>query len=216
MASTDSRCNQQAEFIQEVSFEKCPLNVTAAFQQRCANLEVDFPAPNPIMESLSLIQRRQWSRMRKRIVDRNAAAESNSGWRDLTQIATVEVSSEDPHFPIESVFTGSGPGWRASKTGEQQIRLIFDEPVSVRRIQLRFDEPAIERTQEFSLRWSSAQGGPSAEIVRQQWNFSPHGSNTELEDYTVDLASLSVLELVIRPDISGRETVATLAAFLVA
>jgi hypothetical protein len=156
--------------------------------------------------------------MRKRILDRRrltTGADSNAGWRDITQIATVEVSSEDPHFPIESVFAGSGPGWRASGTGAQQIRLIFDEPVSLRRIQLRFDESAIERTQEFDLRWSSAQGGPSTEIVRQQWNFSPQGSNTELEDHTVDLADLSVLELVIRPDVGGGEAVATLAAFFV-
>ena len=154
--------------------------------------------------------------MRKRIVDRKrATAELDDGWRDLTQIATVEVSSEDPLFPVESVFSGGGPGWRASETGEQQIRLIFDEPVSVRRIQLRFDEPAIQRTQEFSLAWASARAeGPSREIVRQQWSFSPHGSNTELEDYTVDLADLSVLDLVIRPDLSRRDAVATLTAFV--
>src|SRR5437899_123650 len=37
-------------------------------------------------------------------------------------VATVEVSSEDPSFPIESVFgPNEGPGWRASKGGEQQI-----------------------------------------------------------------------------------------------
>jgi hypothetical protein len=156
--------------------------------------------------------------MRKRILDRQLAAtsaESNAGWRDLSQIATVEVTSEDPHFPIESVFADGGPGWRANQSGEQQIRLIFDEPVAVRRIKLRFDEPAVERTQEFALRWSSQQGGRSKEIVRQQWNFSPHGSTTEVEDYTVDLEGLCVLELVIRPDISQRGAIARLAEFLV-
>jgi hypothetical protein len=46
---------------------------------------------------------------------------------DLGQLATVEVTSEDRNFPIESVFAANGgPGWRASQKGEQQIRLIFD------------------------------------------------------------------------------------------
>jgi hypothetical protein len=156
--------------------------------------------------------------MRKRIIGTLQASESalsNESWRDLSQIATVEVSSEDPRFPIESAFTIAGSGWRAGLTGEQRIRLIFDEPISVRRVQLRFVEPAAQRTQEFVLSWSTAQGGPSTEIVRQQWNFSPKGSVTEVEDYTVDLTDLSVLELAIRPDISGSEEVASLAAFLV-
>jgi integrase len=41
---------------------------------------------------------RQWSLMRKRILDTRrltTGADSNAGWRDITQIATVEVSSED-------------------------------------------------------------------------------------------------------------------------
>jgi hypothetical protein len=156
--------------------------------------------------------------MRKRIIGTHAAKAhslSNAQWLDLAQIATVEVTSEDPGFPIESVFTGNGPGWRASTSGEQQIRLIFDEPISVRRIQLRFEEPGATRTQEFVLRWSGADGGPGAEIVRQQWNFSPDGSITEVEDYTVDLRNLSELELVIRPDISRHREVASLAAFFI-
>ena len=88
-------------------------------------------------------------------------------------MATVEVTSEDPGFPIESVFDGSGAGWRAAQQGEQQIRLIFDQAISVRRIQLHFVESSLERLQEFTLRWSSVDGGQSKEIVRQQWNFSP-------------------------------------------
>ncbi|HKD05510.1 MAG TPA: hypothetical protein VKB79_06370 [Bryobacteraceae bacterium] len=154
--------------------------------------------------------------MRKRIIGTHAAKAnslSNAQWLDLAQIATVEVTSEDPGFPIESAFTGNGPGWRAGTSGEQQVRLIFDEPILVRRIQLRFEEPEASRTQEFVLRWSGAGGGLGAEIVRQQWNFSPHGSIAEVEDYTVDLRNLSELELVIRPDISRNEAIASLAAF---
>ena len=153
--------------------------------------------------------------MRKRIVGSHstqATSESDQGWLDLEQIATVEVTSEDPSFPIESAFIPNcGPGWRASQKGEQQIRIIFDRPMSLHRIQLRFEEAESERRQEFTIRWSSAAGGPEKEIVRQQWNFSPAGSTTEIEDYAIDLDGVSVLELAIQPDVGGREAVATLA-----
>jgi hypothetical protein len=154
--------------------------------------------------------------MRKRIVESGAAqprGESDQRWLDLDQIATVEVTSEDPSFPIESVFSASGgTGWRASQKGEQQIRIIFDEPIALHRIQLRFNETESERMQEFTVRWSPAAGGPPQEIVRQQWNFSPAGSTTEVEDYTIDLKAVSVLELAIQPDVARHEAVASLAA----
>ena len=154
--------------------------------------------------------------MRKRIVGPHHAlqeGQSDKGWLDLEQIATLEVTSEDPSFPIEYAFeSNDGPGWRASEGGEQQIRIIFDKPVSIHRIELRFDEVDFERTQEFILRWSSESGGPSTEIVRQQWNFSPTGSTTETEHYAVDLDAVSVLELAIRPDLRRPEAVASLAS----
>jgi len=69
--------------------------------------------------------------MRKRIAATSrpyGQSKTNRGWLDLEQIATVEVTSEDPNFLIESVFTSKdGPGWRASGRGEQQIRIIFDQ-----------------------------------------------------------------------------------------
>jgi hypothetical protein len=136
---------------------------------------------------------------------------------DLGRIATVEVTSEDPDFPIESAFSAhSGPGWRASQKGEQQIRLIFDQAQAVRRIQLHFLEPTFDRLQEFTVRWSASEGGQSREIVRQQWNFNPAGSTSELEEYSVNLDGVSVLELVIRPDLTHNEAPATLAAWRVA
>jgi hypothetical protein len=158
--------------------------------------------------------------MRKRILSRDRAFDElgvGHRWIDLGQIATVEVTSEDPNFPIESVFdTNGGPGWRASEKGEQQVRLIFDHPLSVHRMQLHFMEPDHERMQEFTIRWSSAEGGQPREIVRQQWNFSPAGSTAEIEDYEVSLDRVSVLELVIRPDMSHDEAMATLAAWRLA
>jgi hypothetical protein len=140
--------------------------------------------------------------------------ESDHGWLDLEQIATIEVTSQDPRFPIESAFVSKdGPGWRASQEGEQQIRIIFDQPVSLHRIQLRFDEAESERTQEFTLRWLSAVDGSTTEIVRQQWNFSPAGSTSEIENYAVDLDAVSVLELAIQPDVCRRGVIATLASW---
>jgi len=138
-------------------------------------------------------------------------------WMDLGRIATVEVTSEDPKFPIESAFgADGGPGWRASQKGEQQIRLIFDQAQAVRRIQMHFLEPAFDRLQEFTVRWLAADSGQSKDIVRQQWNFSPAGSASELEDYEVNLDGVSALELVIKPDLTNNEALATLAAWRVA
>ena len=154
--------------------------------------------------------------MRKSIVGPPHAqqgAQSDKRWFDLEQIATVEATSEDPNFPIESALgSNDETGWGASHHGEQQIRIIFDKPVSVHRMELRFHEADCERTQEFVLRWSSESGGSSTEIVRQQWNFSPTGSTTEIEQYVVDLDAVSVLELAIRPDLRRPEVVASLAS----
>jgi hypothetical protein len=158
--------------------------------------------------------------MRKRITGSGGtAARPGPGvrWMDLAEIATVEVTSEDPDFPIESVFSANGgPGWRASQKGEQKIRLIFDQALKVHRIQLHFLEPSRDRLQEFTVRWLAADGGQPKEIVRQQWNFSPAGSTSELEDYEVNLDGVSALELVIRPDLTHNDALATLAAWRVA
>ena len=158
--------------------------------------------------------------MRKRIVGSSVIQGETAGltdlWLDLEQIATVEVTSEDPHFPVEAVFeSDSGIGWRASQDGEQQLRIIFDEPTTLRRMQLQFVEREVERTQEFIIRWSSAQGGPARDVVRQQWTFSPSGSTSEVEHYDVNLARVSVLELSIRPDLNNGTGRATLASWRV-
>jgi hypothetical protein len=39
--------------------------------------------------------------------------------------------------------------------------------------------------------------------VRQQWNFSPPNTSREVEEYQLDLSGVTVVELVIVPDISG-------------
>jgi hypothetical protein len=136
----------------------------------------------------------------------------DQGWLDVEQAASVEVSSEDENYPIESALLGDQKrGWRASEPGSQTIRLIFDSPQRLRRIWLAFEDSEVSRTQEFVLRWSSHVGEPFREIVRQQWNFSSPGGIREIEDYAVDLVEVGMLELTIVPDKSGGEARASLA-----
>ena len=47
--------------------------------------------------------------------------------------------------------------------------------------------------------------------MRQQWNFSPSGSVREIEDYAVDVADVTMLELIIVPDLGAGEARASLA-----
>jgi hypothetical protein len=117
----------------------------------------------------------------------------------------VEVTSEDKDYPVEGAFgSGDRPGWRAAAPGSQSIRLVFDQPQRLRCISLVFEENEAARTQEFVLQWSPDGNGSSVkEIVRQQWNFGPPNSIREVEEYRVELSSVAVLELIIKPNISG-------------
>ena len=127
----------------------------------------------------------------------------NEGWLDLDGAAVVEVTSEDKEHRVESALVpGETRGWRAAASGTQTVRLIFDEPQRLTRIALAFEETETERTQEFVLRWSGDGGRSFREIVRQQWNFSPPNTSREVEEYQFDLSGVTVLELIIVPDIS--------------
>jgi len=143
--------------------------------------------------------------MRKRIITpipKDAPA-PDEGWLDLDREAVVEVTSEDKEHPVESALVSREMrGWRAADSGSQTIRLIFDEPQRLARISLVFEETETERTQEFVLRWSGDGGRSFREIVRQQWNFSPPNATREVEEFQVALSAVTVLELVIVPDIS--------------
>jgi hypothetical protein len=123
---------------------------------------------------------------------------------DLGSSASVEVTSEDHDHPIESaLIPGESKEWRASEPGTQIVRLVFDQPQKLKRISLLFKESETDRTQEFVLRWSPDRVGSFREIVRQQWNFSPPHTTTEVEEYRVELSEVAVLELIITPDIGG-------------
>ena len=143
--------------------------------------------------------------MRKRLITPipQTAPAPDEGWLDLDRAAVVEVTSEEKEYPVESALvSGETQGWRAADSGSQTIRLIFDHPQSLRRISLVFEEANTERTQEFVIRWSADGGRSFREIVRQQWNFSPPNAIHEIEDYQVQLSDVTVLELIIVPDIS--------------
>jgi hypothetical protein len=156
--------------------------------------------------------------MRKRIVTPTpATAHAQEDWLDLERAATVEVTSEDKDFPIESSLSiEPRQGWRAAQPGAQTIRLVFDEPQELKRISLVFEENEIARTQEFVLRASSNAGGPFREIVRQQWNFNAPASTREIEDYSVELSDVALLELTIVPDVSGGAVRASLKSLRLA
>lgn len=156
--------------------------------------------------------------MRKQVVGASrtgAPGINGQGWLDLETVASVELTSENSAFPIEDALLDhhgaqrARRGWSAGEVGAQTITLRFDEPQKITRVRLRFIEDENERSQEFVLR--RAVGNDVREIVRQQWVFSPGGSIEELEEYTVDLDGVTMLELTIDPDCGRNRVRATLA-----
>jgi hypothetical protein len=155
--------------------------------------------------------------MQKRITGPYVDSALQPTWLELSELADVDVTSEDPAAPIENVFACGAPApWRASLTGAQTIRLHFHRPVGITLIRLAFDETSQSRTQEFVLRWRARDAERDVEIVRQQFTFAPPGTISEREDYHVDLDQVLTLDLSIVPDISGGESRATLTQLCVA
>ena len=157
--------------------------------------------------------------MRKRLITAvpRVNPRTDQNWLDFRSVTTVEVTSETKDQPVESALLLSEfRDWRAAESGTQIIRLLFDHPLKVKRISLVFEETENTRTQEFVLRWSSDLGRSFREIVQQQWNFSPPGTVREVEDYLVDLSSVTVVELEIVPDKSGGEARASLESLRLA
>lgn len=152
--------------------------------------------------------------MLKKIIDQDVvkSPKNDAEWLDIKRIAQVELTSEDPEFPIEGAFEEGGKGWRAAKPGKQLIRLIFNEPQKIRHIQLIFEETQQERTQEFVLKWLPKNETNYQEIVRQQYNFSPSSATTEIESFSVNLEGVTSIELSIIPDINQGDIHASLAS----
>jgi len=131
-------------------------------------------------------------------------------WLDIETAVTAELSSEDPEHPFERALrTDTVGGWRASDPGPQLIRLRFDIPQSIRHIHLEFREEEVDRSQEIAL-FATSKTSPRKELVRQQWAFSPHGSNVEIEDFHFDLEGVMTLELVIDPGRDDKQVFASL------
>src|SRR5215469_2755760 len=151
--------------------------------------------------------------MRKTLLSPTDSSSAALGYErlDLAQAARVEVRSEAEGYPGEgALLKDVQGGWRASQPGIQTIRLLFNQPQTIRLIQVVFREKEFARTQEFVLRWLPQGAGAWKDVVRQQWTFSPPNTETECEEYQVDLPSASELELSVRPNISGGETRASL------
>ena len=128
-------------------------------------------------------------------------------------LGEVRVTSEDSRYPIESAFEEDGKGWRAAEQGKQTIGLFFDKPQRIRRICLRFIELEAERTQQFTLQWSKDEINALRPLFQQRCSFSPSDSTSQIAEYEVDLNSVRMLQLVIDPDISGGQAVASLASW---
>lgn len=157
--------------------------------------------------------------MRKRIINKSSIESSPTDrrWLNIEHLASVEITSEEAEHPIESaLILAETQGWRAAEAGKQTIRLLFNQPVALRRIYLLFQEDKFERTQEFVLCWSQSDVESCQEIVRQQYTFAPSGTTQEIEDYTVNLNGVKMLEMAIMPDIRGGDARASLQAMRLA
>jgi len=92
--------------------------------------------------------------MRKRLlVEPDKNREKQPDWLGMETSAEAEVTSENAEFPLESALgIVPGPGWKAARPGTQTIRLLFDHPLSVRRIHLEFCEEQQERFRNLCCR----------------------------------------------------------------
>lgn len=152
--------------------------------------------------------------MRKRLIPKllQDNQSETADWLELEHLVEVEMTSEDVKYPIEAaLLSGESSGWRAAAPGTQTLRLLFPVAQSLRKIQLIFKEDEAARTQQYTLRWSPDNGRSFREIIRQQWNFSPAGSTIETEELDVQLEDVTLIELVIVPDINNPQAVASLA-----
>src|ERR1017187_8992418 len=143
--------------------------------------------------------------MRKRLITPipEDAPHLDEGWLDLDRAAVVEVTSEDKEYPVESALvSGETRGWRAADSGTQTVRLIFDKPQRLTRIALVFEESETERTQEFVLRCLRMADARFKKLCASSRISVPHKTIREIEEYQVALSGVTVLELVVVPDIS--------------
>jgi hypothetical protein len=146
--------------------------------------------------------------MTQRRLRKGPSVVENVPWLDLTGIAQVEVSSENPSNPIDDALVpGINRGWISTLSGPQTVRLVFHEPRKLAKLRLVFKEDNHQRTQEFAVSWSEDNIN-FKELLRQQYNFNP--PSVEIEEYEIKLENAIALELQINPSINACGT-ATLA-----
>jgi hypothetical protein len=159
--------------------------------------------------------------LRKRVITKPSRAPSPiEGSIPIEDIAVVEVTSEQPHHPIDHAFDSSrGPGatrWVADVPGTQLVTLVFDRPQTIRQIGIEVEETEVGRTQELSVAASSDDGRTYRELIRQEFHFSPPGTTFERESWSVSAGAVTHLQLEIKPDKGGEIGRATLTSVTLA
>jgi hypothetical protein len=156
--------------------------------------------------------------LRKRLLTRFPVTSSRlPGEKDVAALATVAVTSETPGHLIDNAFDDRhGPGgsrWIAADPGEQAIIIAFDAPQAIREITVEVEEEDMSRTQELHLTMSRDGGQTYRDVVRQEYNFAPPGTTFEREQWSVNGEGITHVQLVIKPDKSGRPCLATVTTF---
>ena len=157
--------------------------------------------------------------MRKRITPSAGEATSPSGedWLDLEDVAEVEITSEDPAYPVESALIPAEP-----QAGGPQSPASRRSGCALPNRNRCTGSGWSSSSQMLSAPRSSCCAGPRMggrtmhEVVRQHWNFSPQGSTQQTEDHPVELSGVTILELSIDPDIGGGRAHASLGELRIA
>jgi hypothetical protein len=154
--------------------------------------------------------------LRKQILTTSPASPRRATEKDIAAIATVLVTSENPHHPIDNAFDDQrGPGgsrWIAAQSGPQTLILAFDVPQRIRAVHVEIEEPDVTRTQEMDVAVSVDGGQTYRELVRQEYNFSPPGTTLEREQWFVNEERTTHFRLRITPDKGGKDCRATLTS----
>jgi len=160
------------------------------------------------------------SALRKRRLNKATETDDDSAPLDLTSVATIDYSSEDPAHPVEHLLDEhTGPGgsyWAAAQRDTtEQLVLTFDRPQSISRLVYEVEETQLERTQELHIEASTDSDQTYRRIVVQEYTFSPRGATFEREDLKLDLRDVTHLRLTLVPnkDGSGVATLTSLRVF---